>query len=119
MAKEESKSLFDEAKETLEQTIGDRMLLAKMETAEKVALISGKLILFTSASIFLFFALFFLSLMAGYYFAEVFESLFAGFALVALFYVLLSVLVFVVGRKYLVPKIESSIIETIFNDDPK
>lgn len=119
MAKEESKSMFDEAKETIEQTIGDRLLLAKMETAEKVAIISGKLVLLLAGGVLLFFVMLFLSLMAGYFFSQLYESLFVGFAIVAGFYLLLAVFVFTVGRKYIVPKIESSIIATIFNEDEK
>jgi hypothetical protein len=119
MAKEENKTLFDEAKETIEQTIGDRLLLAKMETAEKVAIISGKLVLLLAGGVLLFFMMLFLSIMAGYYFSQLFDSLFVGFALVAGFYFLLAILAFTVGRKYIVPKIESSIIATIFNDDTK
>jgi membrane protein implicated in regulation of membrane protease activity len=119
MAKEENKTLFDEAKETIEQAIGDRLLLAKMETAEKVAIISGKLALLIAGGVLLFFMMLFLSIMAGYYFSQMFESLFVGFAIVSGFYLLLAVLVFTVGRKYIVPKIESGIIATIFNDDAK
>jgi hypothetical protein len=119
MATEENKSLFDEAKETIEQTIGDRLLLVKMETAEKVAIISGKLAILMAGGVLLFFMMFFLSIMAGYYFSQLYESLFAGFAIVAGFYLVLAILVFTVGRKYIVPKIESSIIATIFSDEEK
>lgn len=116
MAKEETKSLFDDAKDGIEQTIGDRLLLAKMEAAEKMAIISGKLVLLLLGGLLLFFMLLFISLMAGYYFSQLFESLFIGFALVAGFYLLLFVLVFTAGRKYILPKIESTIIATIFHE---
>lgn len=119
MAKEESKSLFDDAKETIEQTIGDRLLLVKMETAEKVAIISGNLALLIVGGLLLFFMMMFVSIMAGYYFSQVFDSLFAGFAIVAGFYLVMAILVFTVGRKYIVPKIQSSIIATIFDDEEK
>ncbi len=117
MAKEESTSLFDCLKQAIKQLLGDRLLLAKMETAEKVSILAARLVFLLAASMVLFFVLLFVSIMGGYYFAQITGSLFIGFAILAGIYLLLLVLLLTVGRKWIFTKIESFIITTIFNDD--
>jgi hypothetical protein len=44
MATAEKEGLFEELQQTIRQAVGDRILLAKMEAAEKTSVLAGKMI---------------------------------------------------------------------------
>ncbi|MCC6762830.1 phage holin family protein [Phnomibacter sp. MR] len=117
MPDQQAEGLYDEVQHTVKQLVNDRLLLAKMEAAEKLSILSGKLIVGILAGSLLFFALLFISFMAGYYFSQVYESFFIGFGLVAAFYVLLLLIVMAFVRKPLQEAIQNSIISTLFAQD--
>ena len=117
MPNREDKSLYDEVQQTVQQVVNDRLLLAKMEATEKLSILSGKLIIGVLAAALCFFALLFLSLMAGYYFSQVFDSYFAGFGLVAAFYVLLLLVLLAFLKRPLQHAIQNGIISTLFAQD--
>jgi hypothetical protein len=106
----EEKPFFAETKEELEDYLQNRLLLLKMQTAEKTA----KLVASLSIGIVLgglgFFMLFFLSIMAGYYFADLTNSLYIGFAIVTGAYLSLFLILFLLRKK-----IASGIIDTVIN----
>jgi uncharacterized membrane protein YqjE len=106
--------LLDQSRKLVQQYIADRVLLLKMETAEKSAKIIAMIALGMIAGGLLFFVLFFLSLMVGYFFAERLDNLFYGFAIVAGFYVLLLLVCIVVFKKWVAPKIIDKIIAVFF-----
>lgn len=113
----ETTSLTDEVQDSIKNLLADRLLLAKMEAAEKTALLSSRLLISMLAAGLGLFVLLFFSLMAGYYFGQLFDSLFAGFALVAGVYLLLLVLLLTVWRRPLQHRIENTVIRTIFSSD--
>lgn len=117
MPTHQEEGLYDEVQQTVKQIVNDRLLLAKMESAEKLSILSGKIIVGVVAGVICFFALLFISLMAGYYFSQVFESYFAGFGLVAAFYVLMLLVLLAFVKKPLQKSIENSIISTLFASD--
>jgi hypothetical protein len=111
------KPFFAETKEEVENYLQNRLLLVKMQTAEKTA----KLVAALSIGIVLgglgFFMLFFLSIMAGYYFADLTNSLYIGFAIVTAAYLTLFLVLYLLRKK-----IASGIIDTVIkiffeNDD--
>ncbi|MCU0333582.1 MAG: phage holin family protein [Chitinophagaceae bacterium] len=113
----EATSLTDEMQDSIKNLLADRLLLAKMEAAEKTALLSSRLLISMLAGGLGLFVLLFFSLMAGYYFGQLFGSLFAGFATVAGIYLLLLVLLLTVWRRPLQRRIENTVIRTIFAAD--
>ena len=117
MTQEEYDSLVDEVQQTVKQAVGDRLLLAKMEATEKTALLAGKLMFMVTAAAVSLFLFLFISLMAGYYFSQVFESFFIGFAIVAGVYLLLMLLLFWKGRRWIARQVEQQIISTIFHEE--
>ncbi|QGW28940.1 phage holin family protein [Phnomibacter ginsenosidimutans] len=117
MPNRQEEGLYDEVQQTVKQLVNDRLLLAKMEATEKLSIISGKVIIAVLAGVLLFFALLFISLMAGYFFSQVFESFFAGFGLVAAFYVLLLLILLAFLKAPLQRSIENGIISTLFASD--
>lgn len=120
MATAEKEGFFEEVQQTIRQAVGDRILLAKMEAAEKTSMLAGKLLFATLVAALLFITLFFVSLMGGFYFSQLFESYFIGFAIVAGFYLLLLLLLVWKGKKWIGRKVEEQIISTVFeNEDQK
>lgn len=117
MPKEPQEGLYENVQQTVKQLVSDRLLLAKMEAAEKFSIIGGKVITAVVAGVLLFFALLFISLMAGYYFSQVFESFFVGFGLVAAFYVLLLIILLAFVKVPLQRSIENGVISTLFASD--
>lgn len=113
----EPNSLTDEVQDSIKNLLADRLLLAKMEAAEKTALLSSRLLISVLAVVLGLFVLLFVSLMAGYYFGQLFDSLFAGFATVAGIYLLLLLLLLTVWRRPLRHRIENTVIRTFFSSD--
>ena len=112
MQNEES-SFFSESREQIEQYIRDRILLIKLQAAEKVARLSGLLFTGIVLALLSFFVLLFISIMCGYFFASVTGSLYLGFGIVAAFYLLLLVLI-VRYRKVLIQNWVADTIVKIF-----
>ncbi len=82
-------SFFLESKEQIGLYIKDRVLLLKLQTAQKTARITGLLLTGLILAILGFFVLLFISIMGGYLFANMTGSFFCGFGIVAAFYLLL------------------------------
>jgi len=115
---QEETSFFEESRQHIEGYIQDRLLLLKLQTAEKTARLAG--VLFTGIVLALlgFFVLLFLSIMGGYFFASLTGSLYLGFGIVAFFYLLLFTLT-VIFRKVLVEKWVADTIVKIFFEKEK
>jgi uncharacterized membrane protein YdjX (TVP38/TMEM64 family) len=105
---------FVESRKELEQYVQNRILLLKMQAAEKTARVVALLFSVLIIALLSFFILLFLSIMAGYYFASITGSLFTGFGIVAGFYVLiLTVLIFT--RERISKKIIDTVISVFFD----
>ena len=117
MENEES-SYFSESKEQIEHYIKDRLLLIKLQTAEKVARLAGLLFTGLTLAVFGFFVLLFISMMGGYLFASLTGSLYWGFGIIAAFYLLLLLLI-IKFRKTLIEKWVGDIIVRLFFEKEK
>jgi hypothetical protein len=116
MENEES-SYFSESKEQIELYIKDRLLLLKLQTAEKTARLAGMLFTGLILGLFSFFVLLFISMMGGYLFASLTGSLYCGFGIVAAFYLLILLLIFKF-RKTLIEKwVGDTIIRVFFEKE--
>jgi len=110
-------SFFKDTKNAVQQYVADRMLLFKMQTAEKGAKLVTVLVSGLIIGLFGFFILFFISIMVGYYFGELLGSLYLGFAIVAASYALLLLVLLRIKSKYLDAIITNKIIEVFFSGD--
>ena len=112
--KKEEDSFFTETKNQLEDYIQDRLLLIKLQTAEKTARLAGILIALLVIALLGFFVLLFISIMGGYYFATLTGSMFYGFGIVAAFYLLLLLVIIKYRVKLIENKVSNTIIKTFF-----
>ena len=108
---------FDETYELLKKYTDDRMLLLKIQTAKKSAIITSKIIYIFIASILLFFVLMFLGLMRSYYFSEKMNSNFYGFTIVAGIYLFLFLLFTVLYQTWFSVKIKNMITAVFFENE--
>lgn len=117
MEQEES-SFFEESRQHIEGYVQDRLLLLKLQAAEKTARIGGLLFTGILLALLSFFVLLFLSIMGGYFFASLTGSQYIGFGIITIFYLLLLLLVFGY-RKVLIEKWVGNTIVKIFFEKEK
>ncbi|SJZ73437.1 phage holin family protein [Sediminibacterium ginsengisoli] len=96
----ETEDFFRDSRRELEEYVRDRLLLAKMQVADKSSRLVAMLFTVGLLAMFGLFILLFLSIMAGYYFADLTGSLYAGFGIVAAAYILLVIILLVTRRRY-------------------
>ena len=123
---ETKEDFFEETYEIFRNYVDDRILLLKIQAAEKSGKLMSAFITMAVLALFTFFILLFVSIMGGYYFAEITGSTFTGFSIVAGIYVIL-LLVFLVVNKQILSKyiinlvikifFERSAVETDLNKD--
>ena len=106
---------FEQTGQMFEEYVRNRLMLLKLRATEKTARLASLLVIFLVLMMLAFLILLFISMMAGYYFAEVTGSLFYGFGIVALIYVVLFVIVFLLRKKYFDPFITNTIVRVFFD----
>ncbi|MFP5041252.1 hypothetical protein [Parasediminibacterium sp. JCM 36343] len=110
-------SFFAESKQTIEDYVQDRLLLLKLQAAEKVARLAALLFTGIVLALLSFFVLLFISMMAGYYFAGITGSLYIGFGIVATFYVVLLGLAIKFRKPVLEEKVANIIVNIFFEEE--
>ena len=114
---QEEPTFFEESRQHLEGYLQDRLLLLKLQTAEKTARVAGLLFTGIVLALLSFFVLLFLSIMGGYFFASLTGSQYIGFGIIAVSYLLLLVLV-VIYRKVLIERwVGNTIVKIFFEKD--
>ena len=121
---EQPKSFFAETQELVEDYVGNRLQLLKLQTAEKSAKLVSLLITVVVMALLCFFILLFLSITAGYFLAQKTGSLFTGFGIVAIFYVLLLGVLLYLRKRFLDKYIADTVVRIFFdttaeNDSPE
>ena len=111
---DEPNHFFKESQEILQQYVRDKMLLFRLQFAEKTARLIA--LLFSSLIIALvcFFILLFLSLMAGFYFASITGNWYLGFAIITAFYFFLFLLL-IYKRNWVAMKVSDICIKIFFD----
>jgi len=94
--------------------VDERILLLKIQAAEKAGKLTSALITLAVVALFTFFILLFVSIMGGYYFAEVTGSTFYGFSIIAGIYVVLLLLFLVLHKHILSRRIINMVIRIFF-----
>lgn len=121
----EKGNFFGETQQLVEDYVKNRLLLFKLQTAEKSAKLVSLVFTGLILALLCFFILFFLSIMAGYYFAEKTGSMFYGFGIVTGIYLLLFFLLLYLRKNFLNKYISDTVIRIFFdstdddNDDKK
>lgn len=100
---ENKEDFFEETYELFTNYVEDRILLLKIQAAEKSGKLISAIVTLAVIALFVFFILFFISMMGGYYFAELTGSTFYGFSIIAGIYVVL-LLVFLLLNKTLISR---------------
>ncbi|MEO0065509.1 MAG: hypothetical protein RI983_835 [Bacteroidota bacterium] len=106
-------NFFNEAKQELEDYIQNRILLAKMQVADKVSDKVAAGAFMTMLGVLLVFVLIFGGIMTAYYLTDLTGSLVKGFGYVAAFFLGLAVLV-LIFRKAIAGGVRNSIIKNLF-----
>lgn len=110
----DKQGFFKETQHLLEQYVKERLLLLKLETAEKAARLVAVFITGLIIALFSFLVLLFLSVMAGYFLAELTGSMYYGFGIVTAFYFILLALSVYFRKTVLYKYISDSMIRILF-----
>jgi uncharacterized membrane protein YqjE len=112
---EQKQSFFEETQDLVEEYVGNRLQLLKLQTAEKSAKLVSLLLTVLVMALLCFFILLFLSITAGYFLAQKTGSLFTGFGIVAVFYVLLLVVILYLRKRVLDKYISDTVVRIFFD----
>ncbi len=112
---EQKPDFFEETQELVEDYVGNRLQLLKLQTAEKSAKLISLLLTVVVMAFLCFFILLFLSMTAGYFLAQKTGSLFTGFGIVAVFYVLLLAVVLYLRKRFLDKYISDTVVRIFFD----
>lgn len=94
-----------------------RIELLKAEAAEKVALASGQLIAFMCIGILFLVTIIFLSIVGGLYFTDIFGSAIKGFGIIAVFYLFISIILFVFRKTIFIMPIGDRVISILYQEE--
>jgi uncharacterized membrane protein YqjE len=112
----EKKNFFEETRDLATKYVDDRLLLIKLQAAEKAATFSSMLFKGIAVGILLFFILSIISFLVGYYLSIWTGSFLIGFGILAVIYILLLVGLLIAHKKYLHKKIVDKVIELSFRE---
>lgn len=114
---ERKERFFAETEELIERYIKDRLLLIRIDAAEKGAKLAAHFVTGMLLAVLFFFIIMFLSIMAGYYFSELTGSQFYGFSIIAGFYVLVFLILLAIRKRYIFPFLINLVIKTVFDQN--
>ena len=117
----ERKNFFEETKELATKYVDDRLLLIKLQAAEKAATLSSLVFKFAVVGVICFFILAIISFLIGYYLSLWLCSYLFGFGILSALYLLILWWILYAHKKYLHQKITDKIVELFFRntEDPK
>ena len=111
----EKTTYFEEIQQLASKYVEDRLLLIKLQAAEKAARLSSSIIKAVILAVISFFILLIISFLAGYYLSVATGSYLYGFGILACIYLALFFLVIYTHKKYFNKYITDKVIETIFS----
>lgn len=110
----EKTGFFVETKELLEKYIQDRMLLVKLQVAEKAADFASNFYILLPIAFLAFIILLMMSFLAGYYLTILFNNALAGYGTVILFYIILLFGLVHMHKSRWKKKVADKVVEKIF-----
>lgn len=105
---------FKDTHKLLIDYIDDRVLLLKIQAAEKSGKLINALVKMIVVILFLFFILLFLSVMGAFYFSELLGSNLYGFGMMAIIYIFLLIFYLILNKYFISKKIMNSVIQVFF-----
>ncbi len=118
MGEEKENGTFKRVQQLMQQTMSERILLLKMEIADDLSRLLNLLVVGLISGFLMLMFLLFLSVTAGEYLTTQLQSRVAGYGIVAGFYLLIVLLMIFVFRKPIGQKIDSAILDALFNKPP-
>jgi uncharacterized RDD family membrane protein YckC len=112
----EKMNYFDELKELGGRYVEDRLMLIKLEAAEKAAKFSASLVRVVVLSVLGVFVLMIVTFLAGYYLSLVTNSFLLGFGIMAVLYVLIMVIFNYMHNKTYGKSIANKVVEAVFSN---
>ena len=112
----ETKGFFEATRRLVEEYVKERVLLLKLQTAEKTARVVSFVFAACIFGLLSFFILFFLSLMVGYFFARLTGNIYYGFGIVTAIYVLLLVIFYSFRKKWLYKYFSDLVVKQFFEN---
>ena len=112
----ERKNFFEETRELATKYVDDRILLIKLQAAEKAATFSSILVKCIVIGVVFFFILSIISFLIGYYLSMWMGSFLYGFGVLVVIYILVLLGVLYAHKKYLHKKITDKMIELFFRN---
>lgn len=110
----ENQGFFAEIKDIAEKYIHDRLLLARLEISEKVALIVSKVYILLPLVLLSFLILMLITFLAGYYLSIWLGAFWAGFGIMLLLYILLFFYILYLHHKKLKHTVANKVVQSIF-----
>lgn len=110
----EKKNFFEDTKDLAERYVEDKMLLIKLELAEKSAEATSSLVRIVVMAVLSFFVLLIVTFLVGYYLSVLTSSVLLGFSLVAILYLLLMLLFNYIHKKSFGKRIADKVVEGFF-----
>jgi hypothetical protein len=107
-------NFFADSKIAVEKYVEDRILLIRLQAAEKISKLSSAMFSGLLIAVLSFFIILFLSMMAAWYFGQLLENVFLGFGIISAFYILMLVLLLVFRKKLLEKSITNTVINIMF-----
>lgn len=112
----DKQGFFRETQQLAEDYVKERILLLKLQLAEKTAKLASIIAAALVIGMFLFLIVLFVSLIAVYLFWQLTGSLYVGFGIVTALYILLVCLLFYFRKAVLYKFIENLVIRTLLDN---
>lgn len=113
----ERKNFFEETRELATKYVDDRILLIKLQAAEKAAAFSSMLLKGLLVGVIGFFILSIISFLIGFYLSVWLGSILYGFGLLAVIYVVLLFALLYAHKKFLHAGLTDKVIELFFRKE--
>src|SRR5690349_14555700 len=102
---------FADTKLAVENYVESKLLLVKLQAAEKISKLAGAMFSGLLIVVISFFIVLFLSMMIAWYFGQLLDNVYFGFGIISAFYIVLLILLLVFRKKVL----ERTIMNTVIN----
>ena len=116
----EKQTFFEETRLLVEDYVEDRILLFKLQAAEKTATLMSRLYIMVAIGLLLFIVLLILTVIAGYFLAFLTDNFIVGFGIVAILYVIAIFILYSMHKRFLGKRVMDAVIKLIFDkkDEP-
>lgn len=114
---ETQEPFFRESGDRVEAYVKDKLLLLKLQGAQKISKLAAMMFAVLVVAVLVFFIMLFLSVMLGYYFAELTGSLYLGFGILSALYIILVIALIKMRETVLQKMVTNTVISILF--DPK